>query len=74
MWLQAKLDGCACGWWFLFPEHGNGNSNESADGNKGQHSNVSDMAIDAENIGIDDWSVPDSHTMDAYCVDLLNSD
>ena len=22
VWLRAKPDGCACGWWFLFPEHG----------------------------------------------------
>ena len=37
----------------------------SADGDKGQHSNVSDMAIHVEDSGIDDWSVPDSHTTDA---------
>jgi len=35
---------------------------------------ISDMAIHAEDSGIDDWSVPDSHTTDAYSVDLLNSD
>ncbi len=51
-----------------------GHSNDSANGDKGQHSNVSDMAIHAEESGIDDWSVPDSHTTDAYSVDLLNSD
>ena len=22
VWLRAKPDGCACGWYFLFPEHG----------------------------------------------------
>ena len=22
VWLRAKPDGCECGWWFLFPEHG----------------------------------------------------
>ncbi len=52
----------------------NGDSNYSANGDKGQHSNVSDMAIHAEDSGIDDWSVPDSHTTDAYSVDLLYSD
>ena len=44
------------------------------DGNKGQHSNTGDMAIHAEDRGIDDWSVPDSHTTNSYSVDLLNSD
>ena len=52
----------------------NGDTDDSADSNKGQHSNVSDMAIHAEDSGIDDWSVPDSHTTDAYSVDLVYSD
>jgi hypothetical protein len=52
----------------------NGNSGDSTDGNKGQHSNARDMAIHAEDSSIDDWSVPDSHTMNSYSVDLLNSD
>ena len=43
-------------------------------GNKGHHSNASDMTIHAEDSGIDDWSVTDSHTTDSYSVDLLNSD
>ena len=51
-----------------------GDKDDSANGNKGQPSNVSDMAIHAEDSGIDYWSVPDSHTTDAYSVDLLNSD
>jgi hypothetical protein len=57
-----------------YGDHNNGDSDDRADGNKGQHSNASDMAIHAEDSGIDDWSVPDSHTMDSYSVDLLNSD
>jgi hypothetical protein len=52
----------------------NGDSNLRADGNKGQHCNASDMTIHAEDSGIDDWSVTDSHTTDSYSVDLLNSD
>ena len=51
-----------------------GDSDDITNGDKGQHSNVSDMAIHAEDSDIDDWSVPDSHTTDAYSVDLLNSD
>ena len=51
-----------------------GHIDGSANGDKGQHSNVSDMAIHAEDSGIFDRSVPDSHTTDAYSVDLLNSD
>ncbi len=57
-----------------YGEPDNGDSDDSANDDKGQHSNVSDMAIHTEDSGIDDWSVPDSHTMDAYSVDLLNSD
>jgi len=52
----------------------NGDSNLRVDGNKGHHSNASDMTIHAEDSGIDDWSVTDSHTTDSYSVDLLNSD
>ena len=52
----------------------NGDSDDRGDGNKGQHSNASDMAIHAEDSGIDNWSVPNSHTPDSYSVDLLNSD
>ena len=52
----------------------NGDSDDSADGDKGQHGNASDMAIHADDSDIDDWSVPDSHTTDAKSVDLLNSD
>ncbi len=52
----------------------NGDSDDRTDGDKGQHSNASDMVIHAEDSGIDDWSVPDSHTTDSYSVDLLNSD
>ena len=55
-------------------EPNNGDSNDSVDGDKGQHGNVSDMAIHADDSDIDDWSVPDSHTTDAKSVDLLNSD
>jgi hypothetical protein len=51
-----------------------GHIDGSANGDKGQHSNVSDMAIHAEDSGIFDRSVPDSHTTDAYNVDHLNSD
>ena len=57
-----------------YGEPNNDNSDGSTNGDKGQHSNVSDMGIHAEDRGIDDWSVPDSHTTDAYSVDLLNSD
>ena len=57
-----------------YGEPNNNNSNDSTNGDKGQHSNVSDMAIHAEDSSIDEWSVPDSHTTDAYSVDLLNSD
>ena len=51
-----------------------GDRDVSANGNKGQPSNVSDMAIHAEDSDINNWSVPDSHTTDAYSVDFLNSD
>ncbi len=51
-----------------------GDSDDSANGDNDQHSNISDMVIHAEDSGIDYGSVPDSHTTDAYSVDLLNSD
>ncbi len=57
-----------------YGEPNNGDSDHSANGDMGHHSNFSDMATHAEDSGIDDWSVPDSHTMDVYSVDLLNSD
>jgi hypothetical protein len=57
-----------------FGEPNNGNSDDSEDGVKGQHSNANDMVIYTEDSGMDNWSVPDSDTTDAYSVDLLNSD
>ena len=57
-----------------FGKHNKGNSDDRKDGDKGQHSNASDKAIYAEDSSMDDWSVPDSNTTDAYSVDLLNSD
>ena len=50
------------------------NSDDSRDNDKGQHSNASDMAIHAEDGGMDDPSGPNSNTTDENSVDLLNSD
>ena len=57
-----------------FGESNNGSSDDSEVGIKSQHSNASDMAIYAKDSGMDNWSVPDSDTTDAYSVIFLNSD
>ena len=51
----------------------NSDSNNTNDGNKGHHSNASDMVIHAEDSGKDDSIGPDSDTTDENSVDLVSS-